>query len=159
MKIKGIIDEDFVNYKLPSMVIMTPSCTFKCDKESGKQVCQNGALATAPSINIGVHSLIYRYLHNPITKAIVIAGLEPFDSFGEVAEFITMLRKEYKCDDDIVIYTGYKKEESEHWIQCLQTFANIVVKFGRFIPDQQSHYDEVLGVKLASDNQFAERIS
>lgn len=159
MKIKGIIDEDFVNYKLPSMVIMTPSCTFKCEKECGKQVCQNGALATAPSINIGVHSLIYRYLHNPITKAIVIAGLEPFDSFGEVIGLITTLRGEYRCDDDIVIYTGYNKDESEQWIQQLQTVPNIIIKFGRFVPDQQSHYDEILGVKLASDNQFAERIS
>lgn len=159
MKIKGIVDEDFVNYKLPSMVIMMPSCTFKCDEESGKQVCQNGALATAPSINIGIHSIIYRYLNNPITKAIVIAGLEPFDSFDDVTEFIATLRNEYACLDDVVIYTGYNKDESEEYIEYLKAIPNIIVKFGRFVPDQQSHYDDVLGVKLASDNQFAERIS
>ena len=36
---------------------------------------------------------------------------------------------------------------------------NIIIKFGRFIPNQQSHYDAVLGIKLASSNQYAERIS
>jgi len=35
MIIKGLIDEDFVNYKKPSMTIMMPYCTFKCDKEYG----------------------------------------------------------------------------------------------------------------------------
>ena len=30
MKIKGLISEDFVNYKKPAMTIMFPYCTFKC---------------------------------------------------------------------------------------------------------------------------------
>ena len=38
-------------------------------------------------------------------------------------------------------------------------FRNIIVKFGRFIPDQESHYDEVLGVNLASNNQYAKKLS
>ena len=37
-------------------------------------------------------------------------------------------------------------------------FTNIIIKFGRYIPNQKPHYDEVLGVNLASDNQYAERI-
>ena len=36
---------------------------------------------------------------------------------------------------------------------------NIIIKYGRFIPDQQPHYDEILGVNLASSNQGAEKIS
>jgi len=36
---------------------------------------------------------------------------------------------------------------------------NIIIKYGRFIPDKEKHYDEVLGIYLASDNQYAERIS
>jgi len=32
---------------------------------------------------------------------------------------------------------------------------NIIIKFGRFIPDQKSHMDETLGVELASPNQYA----
>ena len=31
----------------------------------------------------------------------------------------------------------------------------IIVKFGRFRPNQEPHYDEVLGVNLISDNQYA----
>ena len=41
MKIKNIIEEDFVNYKVPSMFISTSQCDFKCDRECGKNVCQN----------------------------------------------------------------------------------------------------------------------
>ena len=61
--------------------------------------------------------------------------------------------------DDIVIYTGYKEEEIKNQLQYLRAYRNIIVKFGRFIPNQQPHYDDVLGVMLASDNQYAERIS
>ena len=38
-------------------------------------------------------------------------------------------------------------------------FPNIIIKFGRFIPNQEGHYDEVLGINLASKNQFGEKIS
>ena len=41
----------------------------------------------------------------------------------------------------------------------LKKFKNIIVKFGRYVGGQQAHFDEVLGVYLASDNQFAEKIS
>ena len=43
------------------------------------------------------------------------------------------------------------------WIQRLATYGNVVVKFGRYIPNQKHIFDEVLGVELASDNQYAER--
>ena len=35
MKITGLIEEDFVNYKVPSLFIGTSKCSFKCDKECG----------------------------------------------------------------------------------------------------------------------------
>jgi len=63
-----------------------------------------------------------------------------------------------KCDDPIIIYTGYNKNE----IQCLDilnNYNNIIIKYGRYIMGQQPHYDEVLGVKLASDNQYAEKLT
>ena len=66
-------------------------------------------------------------------------------------------RKE--SQDDIVIYTGYKKEEIPHIVKQLMNYPNIIIKFGRFIPDEQYHYDDILGVNLASMNQYAERIS
>ena len=58
-----------------------------------------------------------------------------------------------------MIYTGYDEQEIMGEIQFLMSMPNIIVKFGRFIPDQQPHFDEVLGVNLASDNQHAVQIS
>lgn len=159
MLIKGIIDEDFINYKLPSMNISTCWCSFKCDREAGISCCQNSELAHAPEMNIPVTQIIERYLQNPITRAIVFAGLEPFDQFREMNLFIWTLRNHYKCDDDVVIYTGYNKNEIASMVEELKDFPNIVVKFGRFIPNSQSILDPELQVILASDNQYAERIS
>ena len=161
MIVKDLRDEDFINYKKPSMFIAFPSCTFKCEKDCGKKMCQNSALVNSPDIVITTYKLCTRYLSNRITKAVVCGGLEPMDSFEELYSFIYTLRFQYKCNDDVVIYTGYTKEECEknNWIYKLAHLGNIVIKFGRFIPDQQAHYDEVLGVKLMSDNQYAERIS
>ena len=157
MIVKEIRDEDFTSYKKPSMVIGFPSCTFKCEGECGQKMCQNSALATAPDIYIDRRDIVNRYLTNPITKAVIMAGLEPFDSWENLSDLIIEFRQH--TDDDIVIYTGYKKEEISYAADWLHLFPNIIVKFGRFIPNQQPHYDEVLGVKLASDNQYAERVS
>ena len=156
MKVKGIVDEDFVNYKKPSMFIISPYCTFKCDKEAGCQVCQNSDLANSPIIEINNDEIIKRYLDNPITEAVVIGGLEPFDTFEELYQFIKDFRR--KSNDDIIIYTGYYPEEVSEKIRQLSLFLNIVIKFGRFIPNQKSHYDTVLGIELASDNQEAIRM-
>lgn len=169
MKLKGVIFEDFINYKKPCMVLEFPYCTFKCDKECGKPVCQNGALAQASDIEVDMWELLDRYVNNPITEAVVFQGLEPFNSYSDMCCFISALRHSYRCYDDIVIYTGFTEDElrvpihvgdrSSYPLQYLENYPNIIVKFGRYIPDQEPHYDEVLGVKLASDNQYAVKIS
>ena len=157
MIVKQLIEEDFVNYFKPSMFIGFPSCTWKCEKECGKRVCQNSALATASDKDVDTKQLAIRYKYNPITSAIVCGGLEPFDSWDDLRYLILTLR--IYTQDDIVIYTGYKEEEIQDKINWLKVYNNIVVKFGRFVPNQESHYDEVLGVNLASPNQYARRIS
>lgn len=157
MKIKGVVMEDFSNYKLPSMFIIFPICNWKCDKECGVRVCQNGSLAKAPIKDVDVDVLIEKYLNNPISKAIVCGGLEPLDSWLDLLLFIKKFRD--KSKDTIVIYTGFYKKEIQDKIDILKTYDNIVVKFGRFIPGHEKHYDEVLGIELASDNQYAEVIS
>ena len=157
MTIKGLIDEDFINYKKPCMVIEFPFCTFKCEKECGMRVCQNSALATAKNIHLQVDNLITRYLLNNITSAICFQGLEPLDSWEDVQEFIRKIRKIYNCNDDIVIYTGYYKNEIKDKIEWLSQYDNIIIKYGRYIPNQTPHYDKILGVNLASDNQYAEK--
>ena len=163
MLVKGITDEDFVNYKVPSMFICTATCSFKCDRECGRNICQNSSLARAESIFVSDDQIIHRYMQNLITHAIVFGGLEPFDQLCSVMAFITALRKA-GCNDDVVIYTGYNKDEV--W-DALHPFFhpnrvplnNLIIKWGRFIPDQKPHFDEVLGVNLASDNQYAEKVS
>lgn len=158
MIIKGLIDEDFVNYKVPSMFIITSKCSFKCEKESGVKCCQNSSLAKKRGMAVENEDLIERYINNPITQAIVFGGLEPFDQFTDVIDIIATLRLTYNNDDDVVIYTGYIEEEVEKKIEALSIFDNIIVKFGRYIPGQESHLDEVLGVKLSSPNQYAVRL-
>lgn len=153
MKIKGLITEDFVNYKKVSMTIMFPHCTFKC----GAEHCQNSPLAKSKTYDVDIDETIERYLNNPITEAVVMQGLEPLDSWSDLLLFIDRFRE--KSQDDIVIYTGYFKEEIANKTNILKMYDNIVVKFGRYIPNQEKHYDDVLGVELASPNQHAERIS
>ena len=153
MLIKGLISEDFVNYKKPAMTIMFPYCTFKC----GTEYCQNSPLSKAEDIEMDISNIVIRYLNNPITESVVMQGLEPFDSWNDLIEFVKQLRE--STDDDIVIYTGYYKEEIVDKIALLSKYKNIVIKYGRYIPRQEKHYDEVLGVYLASSNQYAERIS
>lgn len=87
----------------------------------------------------------------------VIVSDVRFDSFGDLYKFIATLRN--SSTDDVVIYTGYYENEVEDEIAMLKNFKNIIVKFGRFIPNQQPHFDTVLGVMLASDNQYAKKIS
>ena len=153
MKLKGLIDYDICNYKEPSMFLIFPHCSFKCDKECGEPVCQNSALAHEPAIDVRVADIVHRYLDNPLTHAVVCGGLEPFDSAQDLTLFITYFRMHSK--DPIIIYTGYKEEELTEQIKFLQNFDNIIVKFGRYIPNSPHIFDAVLGVNLASNNQYA----
>lgn len=160
MKIKGLKDEDFVNYKKPSMFISTAICDWKCCTEQNldKIICQNSELAKAVTIDYPTEKIYERYRANPITSAVVIGGLEPFMQFPEVYELIKVYR-ENDCNDDIVIYTGYYPNEIEQEIIQFRNFPNIIIKYGRYIPNNTEHFDHVLGINLISDNQYAERIS
>lgn len=157
MLIKSLLDEDFINYKKPSMFIAFPFCTFKCEKECGIQCCQNSQLVKQKNIDVPAEVIVNHYINNPITSAITFGGLEPFDSWDDVKKLITLLRKETL--DDIIIYTGYNKDEVLDKLTWLTNVPNIIVKFGRFIPNDQARFDEILGVSLASKNQYAEVVS
>ena len=158
MKLKCLIDEDFVNYKKPSLFLGFPSCTWKCEKECGQKMCQNKELALSPDIEISCKTIVDRYMQNPITKAVVMGGLEPFDNWEDLVNLIHEFRKH--TQDFIIIYSGFYLSEINDKVEYLrQNYDNIIVKFGRFVPNQEPHYDEVLGIKLASPNQYAERIS
>jgi hypothetical protein len=155
MLLKTFHDEDFNNYRLPSMILGFPYCTFKCDE----CLCQNSTLAKYENVDYGVDELIKRYLNNHLTRAIVFGGLEPLDSFKDVKEFIHKLRWKYRCNDPVIIYTGYEKEEISEEIRLLSYYPNVILKVGRYEPNQKRHYDDILGVYLASDNQYAFKVS
>lgn len=157
MKVKGIIDEDFCNYKKPSMYIAFPNCSFKCDKECGRAVCQNSALAKEKNIDIDINEIIIRYINNPITKSLVCGGLEPFDNFDDLIQLISNFRN--FTNDDIVIYTGYNEDEIWDKVEKIIIYPNIIIKFGRFIPDDIEYFNEDLGVNLASKNQYVVRFA
>lgn len=153
--------EDFSNYRLPAMFLCSPTCGGKCCIEAGipLSVCQNDKWRNQPAQEVPDEDIIERYLENPITKAIVFGGLEPFEQFWELVPFIEKLRWTYNCMDDVVIYTGYNKKEIEKELLILKGFPNIIVKFGRYHPNDIERFDDILGVTLASSNQYAQRIS
>lgn len=154
MLIKGLIDEDFVNYKKAAMFISTCYCDWKCCREQGLDIsiCQNSELSRSGNFEVSADEIFRRYISNPITKAIVFGGLEPFKQVQDIIEVIQTFRTK-KCNDDIVIYTGYELSEISKECQLLKQYNNIILKTGRFIPNHYPHFDEILGVKLASDNQ------
>ena len=156
MKLKGLIDYDLCNFKIPSMFLIFPTCSFKCDRECGQSICQNSALAHEPTIEIDIINIIYRYTHNPLTHAVICGGLEPFDTWRDLYVFCSVFRNFSK--DPIVIYTGYKEEEISEYIKILSKLNNIIVKFGRFIPNSPHIFDTLLGVELASNNQYAKEL-
>lgn len=158
MILKGIIDCDFTNYKNPVLTLEFSQCDFKCDKLNGCQVCQNSALAHEPDINVDLETIWGLYSQNPLTKGFCCQGLEPFDSFMELFEFINFIRIEKQCKDEIIIYTGYDKGENMYVERFIRNYHNIIIKWGRYIMNQQPHYDKILGIQLASDNQYGEMI-
>jgi organic radical activating enzyme len=152
IELKDIVFEDFTNYKKPSMFLIFPVCDFKCDKDCGFKICQNRNLIEKPNYKIKVEELLEAYLSNPITKSIVCGGLEPFDTFNELLELISIFRE--KTNDDIIIYTGYYKEEIEEQLKKITCYSNIIIKFGRIVIDDTSYFNEDLGITLASKNQY-----
>ena len=160
MLLKDIVDVDFINYRFPVMQLATCYCDWKCPREANLpiSVCQNEPIARMPSVDVSVEDIYRRYIKNRITRGLLFAGLEPMLQFDEVFEIIKYFR-EHGCNDIIIIFTGYYHNEIEDKIMDLEQFSNIIVKYGRFIPDQESHYDAILGVKLISPNQYAEKIS
>lgn len=160
MRVKDILPEDFVNYKLPSMFISTCFCDFKCCLEQNldKGVCQNAPLSQNPNKEIDDKIIYNQFISNPISKAVVIGGMEPMLQLSELLNLIKLFRNNNE-NCPFVIYTGYYPNEIITQLNILKQYKNIIIKFGRYIPDSQPVYDEVLGITLASSNQYAEVIS
>lgn len=160
MIVKLVKQDDFVQYKKPCVVVCFPNCTWKCCTEAGipTSVCQNQEMCELKDIDITPEDVYNLYKESLFAESICCSGLEPMLQFDDVLSLLKYFR-EHDCDADFVIYTGYYRNEIEDKIEQLAKYKNVIVKFGRYVPNQEKHYDEVLGVWLASDNQYAERIS
>jgi hypothetical protein len=157
MKLKTIIDEDYNDYKLPSLFLAFPRCSFKCDSDCGEQVCQNSTLALSPDKDYDIDYIKKVWSTNPITQALVCGGLEPFDTQDALHDLVKAFRSVF--DNSIIIYTGYTETEVTERFRWVYDYPNIIIKFGRFIPNNESHIDSLLGVKLMSPNQYAKKIT
>lgn len=160
MRVKEIKDETFQDYKKPAMFIATCFCDWKCCKELDlkESICQNSYIALNKTKEIENTEIINRYNNNNITKSIIFGGLEPILQIEEILDFIKEFR-EIGNQDDIVVYTGYYKNEIVDKIDRLKKYNNIIMKYGRYIPNSEKRYDNILGITLISNNQYAEKIS
>ena len=163
MRVRKLLTERFQDYKVPSMYLAACFCDWKCCPDK-PYVCQNNPVTKLPVTDIPDDEILDAYLADPITEAIVIAGLEPLLQVREVA---SLIRRAVERDvrTTFVIYTGYTKDEAKYigFFDELKATGfgsgvDVIMKYGRYIPDRQPHFDEVLGVDLASDNQYGERV-
>lgn len=152
--LKNLIDEDFTNYRDASMFLGFPTCSFKCEANTGKKFCQNAVLTKSRTVLVNIQSIYERYKQNELTKAVVCGGLEPFDSFEELFSIVKYFR-DREDFSTFVVYTGYYPNEILDCVAKLTGLGNIVIKYGRYIPGEEPHMDNVLGVNLASNNQYA----
>lgn len=159
MNLKFVKPEDFVNYKKCSLFLGTCYCDRKCCIENNLpcSICQNYPWSNNLIKDIPNEKIFDFYKKNNLMEAIIFGGLEPMKQFEEMLEFISEFRN--ISNNDIVIYTGYYPEEISDKIAQLTKFSNIIVKFGRYIPNKPNRYDDILGITLASDNQYAKKIS
>lgn len=157
MHLKAIVHEDYTNYRLPAMLLGVCYCDFKCCREDRNSYCQNSPVFMMPTFEMSDEEIVRAYLDNPLTHAVVIAGLEPFyQQTEEVLSFAETFRK--ATPDDIVIYTGYYPDEVREPLERLRPLGNIYLKFGRFRAGDSPHLDAVLGVELANREQYGMRL-
>ena len=160
MKILKLVDERLSDYRLPTLMIVAVSCDWKCAKDAHfpEALCQNHQWKDVEPIDATPQEIYEAFVRNPITQGLLFGGLEPFRQFEEMLDVIRYFRSQ-NSTAPIVIYTGYREDEIKDEVLILSGFPNIIVKFGRYVPRQAAHLDPVLGVKLASDNQYAKLIS
>ena len=160
MRVKTIVNERFQDYRKPSLFIATSQCDWKCCIEAKRKpsLCQNSPIARMNTVDVAEDEIFLRYISDPITQAIVIGGLEPMLQQEEVLSLIHYFRS-HQCHDEFVIFTGYEKHEVKDFVRRVAQYDNIIMKFGRFIPDAEKRFDPVLGIYLISSNQYAEKIS
>lgn len=146
--------EVFQDYKKSALLFSTCYCDWKCCTELNIDisVCQNSKISMQREVNLPFHRIL-DMVRNSITDAVIFGGLEPFLQADELVQCIQYLRNN-GVKKDIVIYTGYYIEEISTETLLFLSLNQVILKCGRYIPNRSSKYDEVLGITLASDNQY-----
>lgn len=155
------IREVFGDYKKTSLLLSVKTCDYKCCIEGNFNIniCHNYHLDSNEEKEISPQYIWNKVNSNPLIQGVIFAGKEPMLDiyFEDMLKVIKEIRE--NSNIDIVIFTGYYEKEIPNKIEELKKYKNIVVKFGRYIPNRNSIFSDVLGTTLASDNQYAVKIS
>lgn len=148
--------EVFQDYKKSALLLCTCFCDWKCCTESNhdKTMCQNSKLENSPNKEIPFNRILEMVERNSVIDAVIFGGLEPLIQINQVIQCIEYLRK-HGVTKDILIYTGYYLEEIDEPVINRLSESNVILKCGRYIPDRPPKFDDVLGITLASDNQYS----
>lgn len=148
--------EVFQDYKKSALLLCTCFCDWKCCTELGrdKSMCQNSTLKEVAIKKIPFSEIFDMVTRNTVIDAVIFGGLEPFIQINQVIQCIEYLR-ERGMTKDILIYTGYYIEEIDEAIIERLKESDVILKCGRYIPDRPPKFDDILGVTLASDNQYS----
>lgn len=153
LKALFVNDVDVVNYKEASCFI---GAGYTCSR--GCPGCQNEELKHSIPAQVDASRIALNYEKMPITHAIVFGGLEPLEDLENLKLWVNIFR--FITDDMIIIYTGVEidSDELKEAAKYLAEYPNIIFKAGSYIDGHEPHFDELLGVKLASDNQRGIRL-
>lgn len=146
--------EVFQDYKKSAILFSTCYCNWKCCHEAGipESVCQNQKVAQQREVYLPFESVLKK-VNQSFTDAVIFGGLEPMLQADEVVQCIQYLRQ-HGVKKDIVVYTGYYVEEIDEETLAYLAMNDVILKCGRYIPDRKPKFDAVLGITLASDNQY-----
>ena len=155
MHLKQIIDESVGDYKETSMLLIAPECAWKCVG------CHNTHLLKLITKNFPDEEILERFQKNPLSKAIVLGGLEPFDCMEEVRAFLQTLRESNIVNPKptVIIYTGYDFPDIEQELirtgldEEMKKHDKVLLKYGGYLPGYNPTYNPLLGINLASPNQ------
>ena len=142
--------EVYNDYKKVGVLLATPTCNNNC------KYCQNEYLKKKKPIEYDISEIFNFVKKNKLIKSFIFGGLDCMDSFDQTYDIIKEIRK--KFDYDIVLYTGKLKTDINLEIEKLKNFKGIIIKFGKYKKNKEKKYDELLGITLASNNQYSRRI-
>lgn len=154
IRLKDIV-EVFQDYKKSALLLCCISCDWKCCIEAGidVSVCQNHNIIKQREVYLPF-DVILNKVNLSITDSIIFGGLEPLLQSDEVCGLIEYLR-EQGVKKDILVYTGYYIEEIDKEVIKRLKNCHVILKCGRYIPNKPKKFDKILGITLASDNQYS----